>query len=429
MRSVGQLYYGAQRVSARVIVVGGGLSGLATAYRLLRAGLDPVVLEARERVGGRAWRIPVGEAHRFDAGCEALDDAHEALLGLAGELGVATRRAEAWAAHAAVPALEPGDLALYRALEEELGGLAARVDPLHPEDLDRAEQLDARTVGGWLTEHGASRRLLAVAEAWYAVASASVPIERISLLALAAKLAAGAAPDGLQLRLEGGPSALAERLAAELEGRVRLGAQAASVEEEGDGVRVGLRDDSAERGARAVVALPLTLQRDLRFDPPPAAHRRLALERACYGEVVKAALLFDEPFWQAGDGSVAVTELGLVYEPHPGQPLLGFFAGSTAGRSLARLVPHEREAELVTRIGTSVRPRAVASVAWGRERFSRGSYLIFGPGDLTSWGRRLAEPQGRVHFAGAEASTLPSYMEGAIRAAERVSVEVRAAIG
>jgi monoamine oxidase len=66
-------------------------------------------------------------------------------------------------------------------------------------------------------------------------------------------------------------------------------------------------------------------------------------------------------------------------------------------------------------------------VDWAAEPFSRGSYLIFGPGDLTTWGRRLAEPHGRVHFAGSEASDLPSYAEGAVRAGERAADEVLAA--
>jgi monoamine oxidase len=80
--------------------------------------------------------------------------------------------------------------------------------------------------------------------------------------------------------------------------------------------------------------------------------------------------------------------------------------------------------------GAAARARkraTLAAVDWSRERFTRGSYLIFGPGQLTSWGHRLAEPHGRVHFAGSEASNLPSYMEGAVRAGERAANEVLAA--
>jgi monoamine oxidase len=72
-----------------------------------------------------------------------------------------------------------------------------------------------------------------------------------------------------------------------------------------------------------------------------------------------------------------------------------------------------------------VRPPG-AAVDWTREPFSLGSYMIFGPGDLLAWGRRLAEPHGRLHFAGAETSTLPSYLEGAVRAGGRAADEVLA---
>lgn len=431
------------RSMSRVVVVGAGLSGLACAYRLARAGVEVVVLEARDRAGGRAWRLPLAEGVTFDAGCEVLDEAHGALLGLAAELGVRVRRADPWAGHGEAdrptwlvhgsrsygdPPLDPAELSLYRALEERIAELARQVDPLHPEELDGAGALDAETLGSWLSERGASPRLLAVAETWYAVASSSVPIAHMSLLAMAAKVAAGAGSGGLRLRLDGGPSALAERLADELGERVRLGAQVVAITEERDGVSVRLLDGRIERGAGAVVAIPLTVQRDLRFEPPLPPHRRLALAHARYGDAVKAAFAFDER--PPGDRPVAVlTESGLVYEPDPGRPLLGLFAGSGPARRLSALDLASREAALVTILRTAFEgasPRSVVSVSWSRERFTQGSYLILGPGDLLSWGRRLAEPQGRVHFAGSEASSLPSYIEGAIRAAERTALEVSA---
>lgn len=378
----------------KVVVVGAGLSGLTAAYRLEQEGADVVVLEARSRIGGRAWRIDVAGLP-FDAGCEALDHAHVAVLRLAAELRVAVRQDEAWP-HGHPPP----------ALEREIAALARRIDPLHPEELDGAAELDRVTLGGWLSERGASAEELTAAETAYAVASSTVPVAEMSLLAYAAKLAAGAAPNGLRLRLEGGPSALAERLAKRLD--VRTGAAVRAIEQGRGGVRVRLADGTSEPARRVVVAIPLTLQREVVFSPPLPEHRRLALARARYGAVVKAALVYAEPPPPRG-----LTPDGLVYQPYPDLPLLGVFAGGASSLNAGEI---ERLA--------GGEPRAVASVAWAREPFTRGSYLIFGPGDLTTWGHRLADPHGFVHFGGSEASALPSYAEGAVAAGERAAAEV-----
>lgn len=292
-----------------------------------------------------------------------------------------------------------------------MAALAARIDPSRPEQTEGAAALDRQSLGGWLRERDSTAAVLADAELAYSVASSTVPIDRMSLLAYAAKVAAGAAPNGLALRLDGGPSALADRLAGDLEGRIRFDAAVVAVEQSESGVAVRLADGEEIRARRAVVAVPLTVLGDIRFVPPLPEHRRLALDRARYGEVVKAAFAYDAP---PALELPRLTADGLYYRPDAGLPLVGLFAGAEAARRAA-------EPE------TPRRPQAIARVDWTQERWTRGSYLVFGPGDLTTWGHRLSERHGRIHFAGAETSDLPSYVEGAVRAGERVAVEVLAA--
>ena len=406
----------------RVVVVGAGLSGLTCAYRLTRAGVDAVVLEARERVGGRAWRVPLDGGLEFDAGCEAADEAHQALLELAAELGVATRLAEPWVDELA-PDLDEADLAVFDGFQTEIDALAKRIDPLHPDAFEEAGALDAQTLGGRLMELGASPSLLATAEAWYSVAASTVPIGDMSLFAYAAKLAAGAAPNGLRVRFEGGPTALAEAMATLLDGRVRTGAQVVAIESETSGVRILLADGAVERGSRCVVAMPLTVQRSLRFEPELAPQRIEALARAGYGNVVKAALAYAAT--PPGPYPI-VRESGILYQLDHAPELVVFFAGSRPGRQLTALPEGKRRTRIAALAGGD--PSTVRAVAWSQEPFTLGSYLIFGPSELTTWGRHLAEPHGRIHFAGAEASPLPSYMNGAVIAGERAAREVLAAL-
>jgi monoamine oxidase len=396
----------------QVVVVGGGLSGLAAAYRLDRAGVEVVVLEARDRVGGRAWRIPVGDSF-FDAGCEALDREHAALLSLADELGVSSWEAPPWSSDRPAD-LEGADAELFEEFEREIEALAARVDPDHPEDLDGAAELDATSLAGWLTARGASARVLEVAESWITVASSTVPTRDMSWFAYAVKLAAGAAPTGLTLRFDGGPTALAEALLASLGGRVELGRPVTALEDNGSGVTVRIADGTALRAKRAVLTVPLTVQRELRFDPPLPELRRRALAEARYGAVLKEAALFESDF-SVPDPEVSAD--GHFYAAAHDPRLLVRFAGAgAAGRRI----------DLAAAAG--VLPVAHVAVDWAREGWNRGSYLILGPGELLCWGQHLGEPHGRIHFAGAERSTLKSYMEGAVRAAEAASAEILAAL-
>jgi monoamine oxidase len=394
-----------------VIVVGAGLSGLTAAYRLAQGGVDVAVLEARERVGGRAWRLPVGDSF-FEAGCEALDNEHDSLLGLAREARVEVMEASPWAGDSA-PDLEGGELDLFREFDAEIHRLAERVDPAHPDDLEDAGHLDATSLSGWLQERGASPRVLDAVETKIAVGSSSVPTSKMSLLAYAAKLAAGATPTGLRLHLDGGPSRLAARLAEQLD--VRTGVAVAALEQDVSGVSVHTAEGDVISAERAVVAVPLTLQRKLRFEPSLPEHRRRALEEARYGDARKDAALFPGP---APSLLKVLTEDGFYYASTDDPRVLVRFGGAAAAA---------REIDFAD--VTGVAPRAVAGVRWSEEPWTRGTYLILGPRHLTTWGGRLGEPHGRIHFAGAEASTLPSYMEGAARAGERAAAEILALAG
>jgi monoamine oxidase len=390
------------------VVVGGGLSGLTAAHRLSAGGADVVVLEAGARVGGRVW-TPAGPGGRWEAGGEAVDRANTRLLALAEEAGAGLRESEVgWGDHG------PAPVEWYVAGRDGApdapgyGRLLAELVRRGPS----AETDDRFTVAEWMARDGAGTFDLAVAETSVSVTSSTMPVKRMSLHALAVKSAArSGAGDGAELRFVDGAGGFAEALAASLGDRVRLRSAASAVRERSGVVEV---ESGAERlrARRAIVAVPLHARGRIEGLP--------AVPAGSYGVAAKSLIeLAEDP---PATPTAVLTDTTLGYAYRRDARSLGSFVGSTpaawllaAGRRRGDLAV----AEAVRRC-FGVRVARITRVAYPR------SYLIFEPGQLRGWGAHLADPAGPVHFAGAEASELPSFMEGAVRAGERAAAEVAA---
>jgi monoamine oxidase len=391
------------------IIIGAGLSGLAAAHRLTAEGRDVVVLEATDRVGGRVW-TPTAAGVRFEAGGEAVDAANTALRGLAAEVGAGLRlSAVGWGDHGPVPVtwhvggrrFERADGAYLR-LQDELERLGSAPD--------RGE--DALTVADWLQADGAGAYERAVCETAVSVTASTVPLRLMSLQALARKNAARAGPgDGSELRFAAGAGGFAQRIAERLGDRVRLIRRVAHVRAGARSVVVFSPDGPPVSARHAVVAVPLHARARI------GGLRRDPIGR--YGVAVKSLLVL------AGDVPVdapaaVVTDTAIGYAYRHTSRTLGSFVGSTPAAWLLRqprAIADRAMAEAV-RMCFGVELARVVRVPYRR------SYLIFAPGELAAWGRSLGEPDGRVHYAGAETSDLPSFMEGAVRAGERAAAEV-----
>jgi Flavin containing amine oxidoreductase len=121
--------------------------------------------------------------------------------------------------------------------------------------------------------------------------------------------------------------------------------------------------------------------------------------------------------------AAVITDTAIGYTYRHGPRTLASFVGSTPAAWLLRQprrVADRAVAEAV-RACFGARLERVVRVAYPR------SYLIFDLGELDGWGAHIGEPQGPIHYAGAETSVLPSFMEGAVRAGERAAAEVLAA--
>ena len=391
------------------VVVGAGISGLTAAHRLAAAGAGVVVLEGGSRVGGRVW-TPAGPGERWEAGGEAVDLANTRLRALADEVGAALRRSEVgWGDHGPAPVewhvagrAGPPDAPGYRGLLAELirRGASSEAD-------------DRFTVAEWMARAGAGMFDLAVAETAVSVTASTVPVKRMSLHALAVKTAArSGVGDGAELRFADGAGGFAERLAAALGDRVRLRSAASAVRQRPGGVEVEA-GAARVRARRAIVAVPLHARMRI--------HGLPAVPAGSYGVAAKSLIELADDL--PAEPTAVLTDTALGYAYRRDARSLGSFVGSTPAAWLLGTGRRRGDAAVAEAVRRcfGVRVSRITRVAYPR------SYLIFEPGELRGWGAHLGDPAGLVHFAGAEASELPSFMEGAVRAGERAAAEVRAA--
>ena len=425
------------------IVVGAGLSGLVCARRLEAAGADVVVIEARDRVGGRlhSGRL-AGDV--IDLGGQWISSGQPRVIALAAELEAATfRHVRDGRVH-----LVEDTRGLFAQLATAIATWRAvrrirRTSRTLPTG-EAAAALDQLSLEDWLARTIRNRvardRIALHAELVFAASPAD-----LSLLHYLSRLAATGdfAPSGPELpgggrehRFEGGAQTLALRLAEGLGDRIMLAEPIVAVDDTGDHV-VARGAQHTHQARRLVLAVPPVLARTIAIDLAPTA--RSFAEATRMGPVVKCFAAYDRAFWR-DDGSSGEmyqargTVRATVELNTPGgiPALLAFVVGPAsvgwAKRDLA-----ERRAEilaiLVEQFGAAAgSPIDYVDVDWGADPWSAGCVAGVGPGVLST-GARWREPHGRIHLAGTESALAwPGYMEGAIEAGERAATEVLAAL-
>ncbi len=423
------------------IVIGAGAAGLAAARRLAADSLRVAVVEARERVGGRAFTVPTARVLTpAELGAEFIHGVGEQTHALLREDGTAAvdLDGEAWAC-AAGGSLEPehDDFTSAAAIFERAESLP------HDESVDEFLRRFEGDVSGRRWAWAARRFVEGFDAADPAIASAR---------AIAHEWRSGV--DARSARPIGGYARMFQRLKSVCETAgtsIRLSAIVRRIAWQRGAVTIETGGPGDVLYARtAVVTLPAGVLQAAEdhggvvFDPPLPNSKREALSRIISGDVVKVALWFRTPFWESVDGGryrdaawfrcerapFAVywtqlpvrTELVMAWTGGPG-------ATALRGAGPDELVERARDG-FGAMLGATATARAEFEAGfthdWGADPYARGAYSYLAVGGESARAA-LAQPLDETLFFAGEATSTNGQggtVNGALETGERAAAEV-----
>ncbi|QBR03938.1 flavin monoamine oxidase family protein [Paraburkholderia pallida] len=432
-----------------VAIIGAGLAGLTAGRDLKLAGCDSfVVLEARDRVGGRTYNHDLGHGVVAEAGGQWIGPGQTAIADLARELGIDTfptyyaGKTVVLAGDARVAQDFHGGVGEDQTIGNKLGELSRGVPSGAPWKAQHGAELDKLSYGDWLQKQG-------------------VKYEDGYFLALAAKLSLGGAPAQLGLlhylsvinsagcsytqlesikggaqetRFVGGSQVLSFKMANELGDKVRLSCPVRRIVG-WDREVVELHTDQGIIRARYVIAaLNPALCNQIVFDPPlPDGRSQLQQRWPTNAPMRKTVHVYEKPFWRNNGYSGQIMQVGgpvfLAYDNSPPDASLGVISAFVAPGALPDN-PGTAEQTLSAVYARAwgdkaLHPLQFHDYDWGRvDPWTLQCIHPIPPGFWTTWGKFLHPEVGRLIWSGTETADIwAGSMDGAVRSGHRAALQ------
>ncbi|KAI1749779.1 putative flavin-containing amine oxidase [Xylaria castorea] len=446
-----------------VVVIGAGLAGLSAAHGVLKSGLSCVVLEARDRVGGKTWSQPLEDGKgTVDLGAAWINDTNQSkIYALAKKYGaeLIVQNTEGNCVvqdfdgkctpfpYGELPNFESATRKKLAEIRDMCEADCQALDTWRPRDTT----LDYQTFESYLRSRGADDTAVATATVWTRGMLGQEPRDISALYFLnycksgggLLQMRSDRKDGGQYLRVRQGTQFFALGLAGSLPtGVVRLNSPVQAIAQDG-GHPVKVHAGGYVYAARKVITtVPGPVLKTIAFNPPLPPAKQAWVDSLTYGYYTKAMMEFTSPFWiEKGFCGLAQSFVGPASvirdscSPADDKYILTCFMTGGPGIEWAALSTPERERALLAQLEQIFGVRSLEkefkqmmTYEWAHDEFSGWGCpcASLTPGILdTLGGDTLRESCGNLHFAGTEtAGEWKGYMEGAVRSGERAAAEV-----
>lgn len=444
----------------KVIILGGGMAGLVAADELLRAGHDPLILEAQHRVGGRVLtlRDPFTPGLHGEAGAMRIPHSHRLTVALVEKFKLPTfsftmtnPRAYICMQGSTCRAEELNLDTLGFGVHEHERGKNAKdlikeaVRPLH-------QQLEAKGDDAWL-EIVAKYDDYSLLEYMEENNWSEGAIEMVGLLAGAesrlhysfVEFLRGTLDFGVGgglAQIEGGMDLLPRAFLPRLGERIRFGARVVAIEQTPDYATVYYQTKAGRfnvTGDYVITTIPFSVFRHIEMLPAFSRPKQRAIRQLNYDAATKIFLQCHRRFWEEDEGifggsTVTDNPVRNIYYPEHGREtgrgvLLASYSWSQDAQRWGSLSKEERVRQALENVA-AIHPQVLetfevgASYAWHDDEFAGGAGAMFEPGQETMLHNDIKAPEGRVHFAGEHTSLSHRWIQGAVESGLRAAYEV-----
>ncbi|KAL5327647.1 hypothetical protein ACEPPN_005348 [Leptodophora sp. 'Broadleaf-Isolate-01'] len=451
-----------------VIVVGAGLSGLQAAYDIQQAGLSCIVLEARDRVGGKTWSVPLANGKgNVDIGAAWINDTNQShVYALTKRFGIELLEQNVdgdcifqdkdGSTHAFPYGASPKFSEAHVTDLERIRDVIHDLSVAYGSKASSTENYDQMSLEQFAISKGASESTVDMVRVWSRVMvgieakdmSAQFFIEYTGKGGGLKQLRSDQKHGGQYLRFRKGTQQMAIGLAALLKPKtVQLSTPVSSITDSGNGVTVSTSTGETFTSKKLILSIPTPIYKDIAISPPLTGTKAIVTSSTIHGYYSKMILCYDTPWWTRPTPiSPKSCGLAISYQtpaavirdtsvPADDHYCLTCFVGGAPGLAWSTLHQHERRAQVLAQVSNIFgnkedvyKPVEIFEQEWSKEQYSKGAPCpVMGPGVLTSVGgsSALREVVGNLHFVGTETSEVWSgYMEGAVRSGVRGAEEV-----
>ncbi|XP_021008621.2 amine oxidase [flavin-containing] A [Mus caroli] len=449
-----------------VVVIGGGISGLAAAKLLSEYKINVLVLEARDRVGGRTYTVRNEHVKWVDVGGAYVGPTQNRILRLSKELGIETYKVnvnerlvqyvkgKTYPFRGAFPPVwNPLAYLDYNNLWRTMDDMGKEIPVDAPWQARHAEEWDKITMKDLIDKICWTKTAREFAYLFVNINVTSEPHEVSALWFLWYVRQCGGTSrifsvtnGGQERKFVGGSGQISEQIMALLGDKVKLSSPVTYIDQTDDNIIIETLNHEHYECKYVISAIPPVLTAKIHFKPELPPERNQLIQRLPMGAVIKCMVYYKEAFWKKKDycGCMIIEDeeapISITLDdtkPDGSLPaIMGFILARKAERfaKLHKDIRKRKICELYAKVLGSqeaLSPVHYEEKNWCEEQYSGGCYTAyFPPGIMTQYGRVIRQPVGRIYFAGTETATQWSgYMEGAVEAGERAAREVLNALG